>query len=82
MFKSRRIWWAGHVACMGKGLNRVSLRKPKGKNPLGRPRCRWKDNIGMDLQDVRCEGIDWIELAQDRERWRAIVNAVMNLWVP
>ena len=56
--------------------------KPKGKRPLGRPRHRWKDNIKMDLQEVGCGGMDWIELAQDRDRWWAVMNAVMNLWVP
>jgi hypothetical protein len=50
--------------------------------PLGRPRCRWEDNIEMDLQEVGCGGMGWIGLAQDRDRWRAIVNVVMNLWVP
>ena len=56
--------------------------KPGGKRPLGRPRHRWEDNIKIDLQKVKCGGIDWIELAQDRGRWRAFVNAVTNLWVP
>jgi hypothetical protein len=56
--------------------------KPEGKRPLGKPRRRWEDNIRMDLQEVECRGMDWIGLAQDRERWRAIVNAVMNLRVP
>jgi hypothetical protein len=56
--------------------------KPEGKRPLRRPGCRWEDNIKMDLQEVECRGIDWIELAQDRDRWRALVNAVMNLPVP
>jgi len=56
--------------------------KPEGKSPLGRPRCRWKDNIKMNLQEVGCVGMDWIDLAQDRERWRALVNAVANLRVP
>jgi hypothetical protein len=55
--------------------------KPEGKRPLGRPRCRWED-IKMDLQEVGCSGMDWIGLAQDRDRWRALVNAVMNLRVP
>ena len=53
--------------------------KPEGKRPLGRPRCRWEDNIKLDLQEVECGGLEWIDLAQDRERWRALVNAVMNL---
>ena len=56
--------------------------KPEVKRPLGRPRRRWKDNIRMDLQEVGCGGVDWIELAEDRDRWRALVNAVMNLRVP
>ena len=56
--------------------------KPEGKRPLGRPRRRWEDNITMDLQEVGCGGVDWIELAQDRDRRRAFVNAIMNFWVP
>jgi len=69
---------------MGKrrGVYRVLVRKPEGKRPLGRPRRRWEDNIKMDVQEVICGGIDWIDLAQDRDRWRALVNAVMNLRVP
>jgi len=55
--------------------------KPEGKRPLGRPRRRWEDNIKMDVQELGCEAIDWIELAQDRDRWRALVNAVMNFRV-
>jgi hypothetical protein len=60
---------------------RVSVGRPEGRLPLGRPRCRWEDNIKMDLQEVGW-GMDWIEMAQDRDRWRALVNAVMNLRVP
>jgi hypothetical protein len=75
--------WAGHVARVGegRGMYRVLVGKPEGKRPLGRPRHRWYDNIKMDLQEVGCGGMDWIELAQDRDRWRALVNAVMNLRV-
>ena len=65
-----------------RGIYRVLVGKPEGKRPLGRPRHRWEDNIKMDLQEVGCGGVDWIELAQDRDRWRALVNAVMNLRVP
>ena len=76
--------WAGHVARMGekRGVYRVLVGKPEGKRPLGRPRRRWEDNIKMDIQEVGCKGVDWIELAQDMDRWRALVNAVMNFRVP
>ena len=63
-------------------MHKVLVGKPEGKRPLGRPRRRWEDNIKMDLQEVECAGVDWIELAQDRDRWRALVNAVMNLGIP
>jgi hypothetical protein len=65
-----------------RGIYRVWVGKPEGKRPLGRPGRRWADNIKMDLQEVGCRGMDWIELAQNRYRWRALVNAVMNLRVP
>jgi len=76
--------WEGHVAGMGEmtGVYRVLVGKPEGNKPLGRPMHRWEDNIKMDIQEVRCWGMDWIELAQDRDRWRALVTAVMNLRVP
>jgi len=64
------------------GVYRVLVGKSEGKRPLGRPRRGWEDNINMDLQEVGCGGMDWIELAQNRDRWRALVNAVMNLRVP
>jgi len=80
VIKSIRIRWAGHVAHMGekRGVYRVLVGKPEGKRLLGRPRRRWEDNIKMNLQEVGCGGMDWIELAEDRDRWRVLVNAVMN----
>ena len=65
-----------------RGEYRVLVGKPEGKRQLRRPRCRWEDNIMMDLQEVGCGGMDWIELVQDRDRWWALVNVVMNLRVP
>jgi len=65
-----------------RGVYRVLVGKPEGKIPLGRPKRRWEDNIKMDIQEMGCEGIDWIDLAEDRDRCRALVNAVMNLRVP
>jgi hypothetical protein len=83
MIKSRRVSWAGNIARMGeRSVYRVLVGKPEGKRPLGRPRFRWEDNIKMDLQEVGCGGMDWIELAQDRENCGELVNAVMNLGVP
>ena len=63
----------------GRGVYRVLVGKPERKRPLGRPRCRWEDNIKMDMQEVQCGSMDWIELNQYRDRWQALVNAVMNL---
>ena len=68
--------------CEGRNMYRVLVGKPEGKRPLGRPRRRWEDNIKMDLEEVGCGGMDWIDVVQDRDRWRALVNVVMNLWVP
>jgi len=65
-----------------RGAYRVLVGKHEGKRPLGGPRRRWEDNMKMDFQEVGREGMDWIELAQDRDRWRALMTAVMNLWVP
>jgi len=65
-----------------KGAYRVLLGKPEGRRPLGRPRRRWVDNIRLDLQEMRCGYMDWIGLAQDRDRWQTVVSTVMNLWVP
>jgi hypothetical protein len=75
--------WEGHVARRGEGTGvyRVLVGKPVGKRPLWGPKRRWEDNIKIDLQEIGCGGMDWIEMAQDRDRWRALVNAVMNLRV-
>jgi hypothetical protein len=84
MVKWRRMRWTGHVARMeeGRGVYRVLVGNVEGKRPLGRPRLRWEDNIKIDLQEMGCGGMDWIDLAQDWDRWRALVNAVMNLLFP
>ena len=84
VIKSRRMRWAGHVALMGegRGVYGVLVGKPEGKKPLGRTRCRWENNIKLDLQEVGCGDMDWIELAQDRDSWRALMIAVMNLRIP
>jgi len=81
MIESRRMRWADHVARMGesKGIYRVLVGKTEGKRQLGRPRHRREENIKMNLQTVGRGGMDWIDLAQDRDRWRALTNAVMNL---
>jgi hypothetical protein len=65
-----------------KGADRILMERPEGKRPLGRPKHRWDDNIKMDLQEVEWEGMGWIALARDRDTWRALVNAVLNLWLP
>ena len=82
VIKSRRMRWAGHVARREREVYRVLLGKLEGKRPLGRPRRRWVDNIKTDLQEVGCGYMDWIGRAQDRDRWRTLVSAVMNLRVP
>jgi hypothetical protein len=76
--------WVGRVARMGegRGVYRVLVGKPEGRRPMGRPRRRWEDNIRIDLREVGCGCVDWMELAQDRDSWRALVSAVMNLLVP
>ena len=81
--KSKRMRWVGRVARMGerRGVHRVLVGKPEGKRPLGRPRRKWEDNIKLDLREVG-RGGDWMELVQDRDRWRALVNTVMNFRVP
>jgi hypothetical protein len=83
MIKSRRMRWAGHVTRMGEKRNayRILVGKPEGKRPLGRPRRRWVDNIRMDLGEIGWDGVEWVDLAQDRDQWRALVNTVMNLRV-
>ena len=84
LIKSRRMRWAGHVARMeeGRGVHKVLVGKPEGKRPMGRPRRKWEDNIKMDLEEVERGCGDWMELAQDRNRWRALVSTVMNFRVP
>jgi hypothetical protein len=84
ILKSRRVRWTGHVARMGakRNAHRLLMGKKEGKMPLGRPRRRWVDNIRMDFVDVGWGDVDWIGLAEDRDRWRALVNSVLNLRVP
>jgi hypothetical protein len=84
VIKSRRMRWAGHVACMGegRGVYKILVGRPEGKRHLGRSRHRWEDNIKMDLREIGTNGANWIQLAQDRAHWRACVNTVMSLRVP
>jgi hypothetical protein len=84
MIKSRRMRWTGHVARIEAKRNAymILVGKPEGKRPLGRPRRRWVDNIKLDLGEVGWDGVDWIDLAQNRDQWRSLVNTVMNLRVP
>jgi hypothetical protein len=84
IIKARRMKWAGNVTGLGEKRNayRLLVGKPGGRRPLGRPRRMWLDNIRMDLVEVGWGDVDWIGLAQDRDRWRALVNSVLNLWVP
>jgi hypothetical protein len=84
MIKSRRMRWVGHVACMGerRGVYRVLVGRPKKKRPLGRPRCRWEDNIKIDFKEIGIDGVNCIWLVQDRVQWWAFVNMVTNIWVP
>jgi hypothetical protein len=80
VIKSRRMRWAGHVARMGegRGVYKVLVGSPEGKRPLGRPKHRWEDNIKMDLREIKIDGANWIQLAQDRVQWRACVNMAMS----
>jgi hypothetical protein len=86
MLKLRELSYEMGGACSMNGakgnMYRLLVGKPEGKRPLGRPRCRWVDNIKMDLRDIGWGGVNWIDLAQDRDKWIALVNAVMNLRVP
>jgi len=84
VIKSIIMRWAEHVARMGEErvVYKVLVGKPEGRRPLGRPRLRWVDNIRMDLQEVVCGYMDWIGLVQDRDRWRTLVSAILNLRVP
>jgi hypothetical protein len=84
VIKSRRVRWAGHVARTGdgRGVYRVLVGSPEGKRPLERPRCRWEDNIKMDFREIKIDGANRIQLAEDRVQWRAFVNTMMNPGVP
>jgi hypothetical protein len=82
--KLRKMRWVGQVAFMGerRGVYRVLVVKSEGRRPVGRPRHRWEDSVKMDHQEVGCGGMDWIDLAQDRNRWQTLVNVLMNHWFP
>jgi hypothetical protein len=84
VIKTRRMRWIGHVACMGegRGVYGVLVGRPEGKRPLRRPRHRWGDNIKLDLRETGIDGVNWIQLAQDRVQWQAFVYMMMNLQVP
>jgi hypothetical protein len=84
MIKARRMRWVGHVVHMGevRGAYNILVGRPEGRRPLGRPKHRWEDNIKMDLREIGFGDVDWIHLVQDRDRWWAVVNMVMNLRVP
>jgi hypothetical protein len=79
-----RMRWAGHVARMREKRNayRILAGKPEGKRPLGRPSRRWVYNIKMDLREIEWDGVDWIDMVQDRDKWRALVKTILNIWVP
>jgi hypothetical protein len=82
MIKSRRMRWAGHVARMRRSAYRIWVGMPEGKRPLGRPKRRWVDNVKMDLREIGWDGMDWIDVAQNRYQWKALVNMVMKLRLP
>jgi len=83
VIKTSSMRWAGHVARLGMSgsVYRVLMAKPEGRRPLERPRRKWEDNIKIDLQEVGCGGMDWIDMGQDTDKWRALVNAVKNIRV-
>jgi hypothetical protein len=84
VIKARKMRWVGHVARIGdvRGACSILVGRPEGRRPLGRSRCRWEDNIKMDLREIGFGDVDWIHLAQDRDGWQALVNMAMNLRVP
>ena len=84
VIKSRKMRWPGQIADMGesRGVYRVLMGRPEGQRPLGRPWCRWEANNKMNIQEVECAGLDWIDLAHDRYRWLALVSVVMNFQIP